>query len=66
MNERLEAAMGQLERYGGAPDARILSLIELLTDINDDIWHMRNPTMAINKARDLLNRIEQMPDLESN
>lgn len=60
---RIEAAMHQLERYGGSPDSRVLALLEMLTDINDDICHMRNPAPAISKARELLDQIEKTPTL---
>ena len=65
MNDRLEEAFEQLRRYGGEPDARILRLVEVLTDINDDLWNMRGPSLGQNiaKAKGLLTEIAVNPEL---
>lgn len=39
---RLEEAVHQLNRYGGVPDERVVTLIETLADLNDDLMHMRD------------------------
>lgn len=59
----LDNAFDQLRRYGGAPDKRVLALVGVLTDINDDIWHSRSPMEKIGEARKILGQIEVRPEL---
>lgn len=62
-DDRIECAVEQLVRYGGQPDARVLMLLDLLTDLNDDLWHSRNLSSVLTKVRDQLDQIERSPDL---
>lgn len=65
MSYRLEEAFEQLRRYGGEPDERVLKLVEVLTDINDDLYNMRGTSLgaAIVKAKGLLMEIALNPEL---
>lgn len=65
MSWRLDEAFEQLRRYGGEPDERVLRLVEVLTDINDDLHNMRGASLgaAIVKAKGLLMEIALNPEL---
>ncbi|MEN3144606.1 hypothetical protein ABDF71_21690 [Ochrobactrum sp. WV_118_8] len=66
MSDRLDEAFEQLRRYAGEPDDRVLRLVEVLTDINDNLYNMRSPeTVAegIMKAEELLVEIAFKPEL---
>ena len=65
MSWRLDEAFEQLRRYAGEPDERVLRLLELLTDINDDLYNMRGASLgaAIVKAKGLLMEIALNPEL---
>lgn len=43
--DRLDDIFEQFRRYGGGPRKRILDVLEKLTDVNDDIEHMRDPDL---------------------
>ncbi|TPI86424.1 hypothetical protein [Mesorhizobium sp. B2-8-9] len=62
----LDNTFDQLRRYGGGPDRRVLALVRLLADLNDDIWHSRSTLILqekIDEARKILADIEKAPDL---
>lgn len=58
---RVDDAAGQLLRYSGAvADERLLDVLDLLTDINDDMSHARNKDLvaeACEKATEILRAI---------
>lgn len=64
--DRLDNAFAQLRRYGGGPDSRVLQMVELLSNLNDDIWHSRSTLVVqerIDEARTILSTIEAQPEL---
>ena len=53
-----EAAASELTRYGGRVfNKNVLDLLWAISEINDDLWHLRSP-QGIASAREALDRIE--------
>lgn len=54
-------ACDQLMRYGGSiASAELLAVVQKITDINDDLWHGRDPALirnAISEAKALLDKV---------
>ena len=63
MGYRIDEAVEQLKRYGGSPDHRIVELLEVMTNINDDLWHSRDVRVELEKARRILSAISAEPNL---
>jgi hypothetical protein len=60
MCERTDEVCGQLQRYSGVCNSNLLDALEIITDINDNLWHCRRPelTLALIKtAKRLLDKV---------
>lgn len=55
---RFMDALGQLTRYGDVSDT-VLSLLECVTDINDDQKHERESKTAVARMQTLLREVRQ-------
>lgn len=44
----------QLERYAGEPHYSLLPVLEILTDLNDDIWNMRDKEKCVRAVAEKL------------
>lgn len=60
--QRVEDACSQLNRYGGCPNnLEIVEVVDLLSDVNDDIVHGRAASMVsanIDKMIEKLNKLK--------
>lgn len=62
LHTRTQDACTQLERYGYIFSHELADIVWLLTDINDDLWHGREPAgikADIRKCRELLDALEK-------
>lgn len=67
MTFQLDEYFEQLKRYGGEPDIRIEEIIGVLTEINDDIMHLRDYHLIrekVQKIEKLLGSIRADPSLQ--
>jgi len=62
--DRTRNACDQLTRYGGAVfNNEVADVLDALTDINDDLWHGRDPNLIckqVDKAKALLDAVSTM------
>lgn len=62
LTQRTVDSFNQLTRYGSVPYCEELVIaLEILADINDDLWHGRNPSLTLentDRVRWVLDRID--------
>lgn len=64
-SQRLKDAFEQLERYSnGVFDEKLLDIIDCVVEINDDLWHDRNPAHNVEQAKNILNDLNKQRDIK--